>query len=93
MVHRLSRSLGVVAALLVLFLLLGGGLLLRAVPAQAQTSSQNVMAVPACQCSSPTPVLGGGSGPVVVHCVCGALSCAVILPSGNQPAQHLQCAK
>ncbi len=89
MVHPVSRSVLLAAAgVLLFFMLLGGGLLLKAAPAQAQ----NIMAVPACQCSPPTSVLGTGSGPRVVHCVCGALSCAISLPAGTAPDSHqLQC--
>jgi hypothetical protein len=91
MVHRLSRSLLLGAAGTLLFLtVLALGFLIKASPPQAQ--APNVMAVPACQCSPPTSVLGTGSGPRVVHCVCGALSCAISLPAGTAPDSHqLQC--
>ncbi len=62
-------------------------------PQAPASPSQNVMAVPPCQCSQPAPVLGA-NGPRVVHCVCGALSCAVVVAIGaGTEAQHLQCAK
>jgi len=91
MFHSHSRSMLLVAAgVLLLFMLTAGGLLLKPSAAQAQ----NIMAVPACQCSAPTSVLGTGSGPRVVHCVCGALSCAISLPAGTAPESHqLQCMK
>ena len=40
-------------------------------PAEAQ----GVMTAPACQCSAPTPLPGVSS--TIVHCLCGAMSCAV----------------
>ncbi len=48
---------------------------LLALTAHAQTGASNPMAPPACQCSAPTPLTPIAT--VVVHCVCGGLSCVI----------------
>lgn len=44
---------------------------LRGPAAQAQ----GIMSAPACQCSAPTAIAGISA--TIVHCICGAMSCAV----------------
>ncbi|PZO19593.1 MAG: hypothetical protein DCF26_05710 [Burkholderiales bacterium] len=54
--------------------------------------AQGVMSAPACQCSAPTLVVTGGAS--VVHCVCGAMSCVISLPSASsKDTSQLQCVK
>lgn len=60
----------------------------QTVPALAQ----NIMSAPACQCSAPTLVVTGGAS--VVHCVCGAMSCVISVPSQtSKDTSQLQCVK
>ena len=40
-----------------------------------RAEAQNLMSVPACQCSPTTPVAGMGT--TMVHCICGAMSCVI----------------
>lgn len=55
--------------------------------------AQGVMSAPACQCSTPTPLPGIRSA--VVHCLCGAMSCAITeyQPSGGGGTQQMQCVR
>ena len=81
------RAAGLLA-LGTLVLAAAAALVLRGAPAQAQ----NVMAAPACQCSAPTPISGMSSR--IAHCICGALSCAVMEatePAGKGSA--MQCVR
>lgn len=63
-------------------------LVLRGAPAQAQ----GIMSAQACQCSVPTPISGMSSR--IAHCMCGALSCAVMEtsdPAGK--GSSMQCVR
>ncbi len=54
--------------------------------------AQSVMTAPACQCSAPTLVVTGGAS--VVHCMCGAVSCVITVPSAaSKDTSQLQCVK
>ena len=55
--------------------------------------AQGVMSAPACQCSTPTSLPGVRSA--VVHCVCGAMSCAITeyQPTGGGGSQQMQCVR
>jgi hypothetical protein len=58
----------------------------------APALAQNIMSAPACQCSAPTLVITGGAS--VVHCVCGAMSCVISVPSQtSKDTSQLQCVK
>lgn len=68
--------------------LLAIALSFQTVPALAQS----VMSAPACQCSAPTLVITGGAS--VVHCMCGAMSCVITLPTAaSKDTSQLQCVK
>lgn len=62
---------------------------------QRSAEAQGVMSAPACQCSAPTPIPGIRS--TVVHCMCGAMSCAITeyQPGvGASPGtQQMQCTR
>lgn len=55
--------------------------------------AQGVMSAPACQCSAPTKVPGIHSE--VVHCMCGAMSCAITeyQPTAGGGSQQMQCVR
>lgn len=55
--------------------------------------AQGVMSAPACQCAAPTPIPGIRS--TVVHCICGAMSCAITeyQPTTGAGAQQMQCVR
>ncbi|MDP2015733.1 hypothetical protein [Hydrogenophaga sp.] len=58
----------------------------------APALAQSVMTAPACQCSAPTLVVTGGAS--VVHCMCGAMSCVITLPTASsKDTSQLQCVK
>lgn len=58
----------------------------------APVVAQSVMTAPACQCSAPTLVVTGGAS--VVHCLCGAVSCVITVPTASsKDASQLQCVK
>ena len=79
----LAASLFGLAALLTL-----GLLSLRAGPAEAQ----NILAVPACQCSVPTSILNTST--TLVHCLCGSSSCVISQETGAGRGSNLmQCVK
>ena len=40
-----------------------------------RAEAQNLMSVPACQCSPTTPIAGMGT--TMVHCICGGMSCVI----------------
>jgi hypothetical protein len=77
----LAASLAVVSAAL------AAGMLMK--PGAA--GAQNIMAAPACQCSSPTAV--PGMSMTVVHCVCGGVSCVLSEYTGAGKTPLMQCVK
>ena len=82
--RRLLAAAAVVAA--------GAGAALALLPPR-HAEAQGVMTAPPCQCSTPTSLPGARS--TVVHCLCGAMSCAITeyQPAGGGGTQQMQCVR
>lgn len=69
-----------VAALFGLFALPGG-----------KAEAQGRMSAPACQCSDPTSISSMSS--IVVHCLCGGMSCVLSQSTASSVTNMMQCVK
>ena len=57
-----------------------------------QAQAQGLMSAPACQCSPTTPIASMST--VVVHCICGGMSCVISEHKDQGKSIHLmQCVK